>query len=356
MDALIIRSLQGKISDRQEKALRRWRDADPANERRYQEIRRLWSLSGYGAAVAEDAPDSHDLVARAEERIEAVTTTFDLAGAPGDSGSSEGLEAKRPPRRMRGRPERWSRAVGWGAVAAALVAVGFGIGHLAGRTGGGPPTALAGEIDTGGGEMTTLSLPDGSSVRLGPRSHLRFSESEDERTLYLRGRAFFGVEHDPSRSFVVKTDHGRAVAVGTRFEVRTDTEDFRVLTVDGKVAVSVGDVELELGEHEMTSVSPGRPPSKSRVTDVYRELRWMGNHLVFRATPLGRAVEEVERRYGVPVSLERTDLEGFPVTATFTGRAVEDVVLVLCEIARARCEFEQDRIRIGTEETRSVDP
>ncbi|NIT79810.1 MAG: DUF4974 domain-containing protein, partial [Thermoplasmata archaeon] len=70
----------------------------------------------------------------------------------------------------------------------------------------------------------------------------------------------------------------------------------------------------------------------------------------------GRAVEELERRYGVDVALERADLEEFPVTATFTGDSVEDVVLVLCEIARARCEFEEGRIWIGTSEAPSPNP
>lgn len=356
MDALIIRSLQGKLSHRQEQRLRRWREAHPTNERRYQELRRLWTLSGYGASVAEEFPDTEELLERAEEAAEVTSPTVDALGAPEIEATRDGLELERSRPRTRGGPTRRSRIVGWGAAAAALVALGFGIAHLAGTVGGDPSPVLAGEIETGDAEMTTLTLSDGSSVRLGPRSHLRFRESEEERTLYLQGRAFFGVEHDPSREFVVETDYGRAVAVGTRFEVRTDREDFRVLTVDGRVAVSAGGVELELGEHEMSSASPGRRPSKSRVSDVYEELRWMGNHLVFRATPLRRAVEELERRYGVQVSIERPDLEDFPVTATFTGDAVEDVVLVLCEIARVRCEFDEDRIRIGTNEARSVAP
>ena len=228
------------------------------------------------------------------------------------------------------------------------MAVGFGIGALNGEEEG--PALLSGsEIVTGAGEMTTLTLGDGSSIRLGPQSKLRLSEVEDRRVAWLEGRAFFGIQADSTRPFVVRTAGGDAQVLGTRFEVRTE-EEFRVLVVDGNVAVSAGGAELRLSEGEMSRSVDGNRPSTERVEDVYAHLDWLGNAIVFQATPLERALREIERRHGVLVELRDPALADMTVTATFTGRPVDQVIFVLCEIMNTTCEIEGDTVRIGSAE------
>ena len=46
MDDLILRSLQGRTTETEEQNLFEWRRASAANEQTYQELARLWSLSG----------------------------------------------------------------------------------------------------------------------------------------------------------------------------------------------------------------------------------------------------------------------------------------------------------------------
>jgi len=334
MDDLIIRSLQGRTTPEEERRLRVWRGREAENDRQYRVLRRLWRLAGIAAPRGEDdIPDPEAIIARAEA---------ELGGAGAERYAAPPVGEERP---EVGSPSSWRRRAVVGALAAGLVAVGFGVGALTGEADA--PTLLSEtEIVTGAGEMTTLSLGDGSSIRVGPQSRLRLSEEEGRRMAWLEGRAFFGVHADAQRPFTVKTSRGEAEVLGTRFEVRTE-EEFRVLVVDGSVSVSTGGTELQLSEGEMSRSVEGRQPSTERVADVYEYLDWLGNAIVFQATPFERALREIERRYGVDVSLEDPALGDMTVTATFTGRPVEQVIFVLCEIVNATCTIDEDRIRVG---------
>lgn len=339
MDDLIIRSLQGRATPEEEERLRAWRRSDPDHEARFRALRDLWEVTAVAAPRdVRDLPDVHDLVERAEGRrgeVQADSRDVDLHPSISRSGeASSTREASSP----------WLRRAALGVLAAGLVAVGFGVGTIVGDDGSAPFAAR--EIETGAGEMTTITLADGSSVRLGPRSTLRLTEGEDRRTARLEGRAYFGVQTDSARPFVVDTEHGRTTVFGTRFEVRAE-EEFRVLVVEGEVSVEAGGTEVRLSEGEMSRSARGGPPSRERVADVYTQLDWLGDALVFQGTRLDRALSEIEARYDVDIGLMDRSLAGHTVTATFTGRPIEHVVLVLCEIVNTTCAIDDDRVRIG---------
>lgn len=343
MNELIIRFLQGRATPEERERLQRWREEAPKNERTYRALAELWSLTGHAAPAmdAGELPDVDRLIERAEAG-EAET----LAGEPGrvPAEASPSLEPS-VSTTARDARSRWTRHAGVGAMAASLVAVGFGLAALA--DGPDTPGPLAdSEIVTGAGEMTTLTLGDGSSVRIGPESRLRLVQEDDGITARLDGRAFFGVQTDPSRKFTVKTDYGEAEVFGTRFEVRSENEEFRVMVVDGKVQVSAGGAAVEVAEGEMSRSGPGGRPTASKVADVYRHLDWMGNALVFHGTPLGRVADELERRYGVDVYVEDPELTELTVSGTFTDQTLDEVLLVVCEIVGARCVHDDERVEI----------
>ena len=89
------------------------------------------------------------------------------------------------------------------------------------------------------GERSTVTLADGSEVTLNTDTGLRVEFSARERRLQLlRGQAFFKVEKDATRPFVVEAGHKRVVAIGTAFDVRFDTADqVQITLVEGRIAV-----------------------------------------------------------------------------------------------------------------------
>jgi ferric-dicitrate binding protein FerR (iron transport regulator) len=99
----------------------------------------------------------------------------------------------------------------------------------------------------------------------------------------------------------------------------------------------------------MTSKTGDAALATERVADVLGQLGWLRNTLVFQATPFERVVREVERDYGVSVTMMDTTLDRLSITATFTDRPLQEVILVLCEIVSTTCSIEGDRVLIGSE-------
>jgi transmembrane sensor len=96
------------------------------------------------------------------------------------------------------------------------------------------------DYGTGTGEAKIVTLADGSQLQLDTNSAVRVSFDERGRSVeLLRGRAFFEVAPDTNRPFAVTAGGARAVALGTRFEMRRDESRVSVQVEEGRVAVSM---------------------------------------------------------------------------------------------------------------------
>lgn len=316
IDDILIRSLQGRISEAEAETLRRWRTRSPENEEHYQYISSTWRMTAdYEDPVWEAPPSARGVLRTARQ------------------GSRSG-------RARTGLNQ---------ALSAAAVIAALGFGYLVAQWTSSPSAetlAQQTELTTGDGERTTVNLWDGTAVRLGPRSTLRVLRNGNDAVARLEGRAFFGVSHDPSRTFTVETEHGQALALGTRFEVQTEEDELRVLVVEGNVRVSSAGTPVDVEEGRVSRSAERVPPSTSLVENIDELLDWMGPVLIFRETPLERAVAEIEHRYGVTVHVEDPIRGDMPVTATFTDQPAENVLFVVCEIIGAECVVEADQFRI----------
>jgi transmembrane sensor len=345
MDHLVIRSLQGRATSHEEAQLREWRQVGPENEHRYCMLEQLWSVTGAARPKVESRqiPDPDMLIQKAETWLDGRPSPV---GGRVITGASA-REAGRP----RELPAAWRRpkvatTLKAAALAAAFIPVGFGLAQLLGPAAPIPGPLADSEITTGSGEMTTIELTDGTSIRLGPRSRLRLGHDSQGRVAHLDGRAFFAVQSDPGEMFTVQTRHGSVFVLGTRLEVRSEDEEFRVLVVDGSVRVAVGEASTDLLAGEMSQSLNGGPTAVLAVDDVYAQLDWMGNAMVFQTTPLKQVISEIERRHGVEVVLEAPGFAEFTVTGAFTGQEIGQIVAVICEIIGAQCSFENGRLHI----------
>lgn len=88
------------------------------------------------------------------------------------------------------------------------------------------------------GETRELALADGSTVTLNTGSKL-FLEFNDtmRRAILDSGEAFFDVESDPDRPFVVTAGEQSVTVLGTRFNVQRRGGRLTVAVVEGAVAV-----------------------------------------------------------------------------------------------------------------------
>jgi len=194
----------------------------------------------------------------------------------------------------------------------------------------------AAEFSTGPSERVTVRLGDGTVIRLAPQTRLRVTPASDERAVWLDGQAFFAVARQRGR-FVVRTHAGEAVALGTRFDLEAREADLRLVVVEGRVALAAGGERVVVGPNEVGNARATKPLTVSRVTDRDRELEWMGDFLVFQATPLSQAAVELTKHYGVPVRVVDSGLAAETVSGWFSNERLEDVLKILCRAVKAHC-------------------
>jgi len=96
---------------------------------------------------------------------------------------------------------------------------------------------------------TTVTLADGSSVRLNAKSQLIIEKGFEKKTrsVRLEGKAYFEVQDNFDRPFVVQTDYSFIRVVGTKFEVEAYPGQPEVIVKvdEGKVRFFSRDERLE---------------------------------------------------------------------------------------------------------------
>jgi len=193
----------------------------------------------------------------------------------------------------------FSRSKMFAAVASILLVGGIGWLSLGGLPFG-ERDHPAQSFQTETGQRATITLPDGSIVKLDSETDIRFSDLPDERRVQLlRGRAYFEVASDRSRPFIVHAAGKTVRAVGTAFEVSMDRGELTVVLAEGKVRVEDAS---ESGNGTGTDMTPGRQlviDTDRRWTltnaDVEKETGWTEGRLIFMHDPLSKAVAEVNR-------------------------------------------------------------
>jgi transmembrane sensor len=154
------------------------------------------------------------------------------------------------------------------------------------------------------GELREVPLADGSVATLSSDSQIRVTWSRRERHVDLeQGEAFFSVAKDRARPFVVSADARRVIAVGTRFAVRRDTADLRVVVTEGLVRLE-SDGRPD-GPHQATTLLPagsvaiasdgGVVVHSGTVQQAQEYLSWRNGFVNFHDTPLATAVAEFNR-------------------------------------------------------------
>ena len=151
--------------------------------------------------------------------------------------------------------------------------------------------------ETGLGERRIVVLADGSKVTLDTESRITVRLTGRRRAVELAsGQAFFDVEGDPARPFVVRAGATDVTALGTRFDVRRAGGGAQVTLVEGKVDV------VDRGQATPRwSLAPGQqivtasPRPAVRSVDAASETSWTVGRLIFAGDTVEAAVAEVNR-------------------------------------------------------------
>jgi transmembrane sensor len=323
MDELILRHLNGEATDVEQRRLEHWREAAPANEGRFREVQAVWSgLGSVRSPRLSSRPDPRAMMAEAERR-----------------------RARRRASRSRMAVLR-SPWTGYGIAAAAALVLGFvGLEVWQERVVVGAALATV-ESSVGSGRVVAIRLSDGSFLRLAEGSTVDFPAESGRREVVLDGRAFFAVAPG-GLPFVVRTGGGEVSVTGTRFEVRHEGEELRVVVVEGTVELTASGRVAQVGAGQAGTALSGGIPRVADVDDVWALLDWPGGLLAFQGTSLSDVAEQLEHHFGVDVELGDPTVAERSVTGSFQDESLDDVVETICAVTGIRCERQGDSVVFG---------
>ena len=204
-----------------------------------------------------------------------------------------------------------------------------------------PAASFSADYATPVGKHRTVTLPDNSEIRLNTNTELHVEYSATARLLTMkRGEAIFQVAKDPNRVFTVRVAGYDFKAVGTAFDVRTDTPGgcLRLTVTEGRVRV----YRTPPAEMKRDPVHTASPRASGDTTDVVVEANkavtigerseridvltpdqvadttaWQHGVIVFKATPLAQVVDELARYSTVRFVIAEPELARLPVSGYF---------------------------------------
>jgi transmembrane sensor len=203
----------------------------------------------------------------------------------------------------------------------------------------GPDIALRIDADhvTGTAEQQTVALPDGSTVRLAPRSAIGIAFDDSGRRIrLLRGEAFFDVVHDTGRPFVVEASGTKATDLGTAFDVRLGPEGTEVAVRHGLVRVDSTDTQPAVSEllqaGDWIRATARRPAERGHLP-VEAIGAWTQHRLIVKSRPVSEIIDALRPYFNGVIVVRNDELARRSTTGVYN---LSDPVEALRAVARAQ--------------------
>jgi ferric-dicitrate binding protein FerR (iron transport regulator) len=203
------------------------------------------------------------------------------------------------------------------------------------------------------GSKISVRLPDGSLVKLNAGSSVRYpGEFEgNERKIELHGEAYFEVEKDPEKPFLVQAGMVSVQALGTAFSVLNEAsiDSICISLTEGSVLVSTEgtaspqSVQLEQGQTAAYRTSSNKLNHHNFLDD--RLIGWIDNTIVFKDSEWQEVRQILEKWYGVEISTTKK-LEGWKYSARFKDYPLENILKSICFTNNLNYELSEYKVRI----------
>lgn len=244
------------------------------------------------------------------------------------------------------------RTLAWASVAAAaILMVGVTWQFLKKSRGAGNRQTIV-ATDSHKGSRSTMTLPDGSVVRLNAKSKVSYGEGfgKTTREVFLTGEAYFEVTHNAAVPFIVHTDEADIKVLGTKFNVRNYSNEHRM-----EAALLTGSIELTLhaGTQHKILLKPsdkiivkqqaaGDAAEQHAMGDkkveltsikvqdsVIVETSWLNDKMAFADKPFSEIALDLERQFDVKIGFKNEAIRGYKYTGVYDEDNVEDILKIL---------------------------
>ncbi|WP_423129736.1 FecR family protein [Gaoshiqia sp. Z1-71] len=201
--------------------------------------------------------------------------------------------------------------------------------------------------------LSKIELPDGSVVTLNHDTKINYPEkfSGDTREVQIEGEAFFEVQPDVAKPFVIHAGNAVIRVLGTSFNVNAypGNAEVEVVVETGKVQVSNRKTEakdtdrvvLNAGEKGVYILSTSELQKSKNDNPNY--LSWKTRDLVFHKTSLTEVLEQLKKVYRVQIKTEDQQTGQLLLTARFEDRSLDFILQVIALTHQLEVKKEHDQ-------------
>jgi transmembrane sensor len=188
------------------------------------------------------------------------------------------------------------------------------------------------------GTRSALKLSDGTAVWLNSGSSIKYPDRfiGNNRKVFLKGEAYFEVESDLKKPFIVETKSLSVKATGTKFNVSgyESYNEAEVTLVSGKVEVRTTDdnknvksSKLNINQHLSFNKFNGTTSISDE--DTYKYTSWKDGKLIFRNEPLSQVVKKIGQVFNIDIEVQGKEIQDYSYRATFQDESLTEILKLL---------------------------
>ncbi|MDN5214922.1 DUF4974 domain-containing protein [Fulvivirgaceae bacterium BMA12] len=209
------------------------------------------------------------------------------------------------------------------------------------------------------GVKSVIALADGTKVTLNAASSLEFPKGfkGEERLVYLEGEAFFEVQKNPEKPFIVITNKIATTALGTSFNIHAfpDKKQINVFLVEGKVKVEAFEDLDQQQKTKETFLAPGeqviykkdKQALKKGKFDSEIAIAWKEGILYFRKADFEEIIDKLEKWYGVKFKILNQNQQNMRFSGTFQNETLKNILEAISYSQRFEYQINGDHVTIN---------
>lgn len=166
------------------------------------------------------------------------------------------------------------------------------------------------------GTIKQVALPDGTQVWLNSGSSLSYNKSFNDkmRKVILMGEAYFEVTKNPERPFVVHGNELSVKVLGTKFDVRSYSEDSKVnvTLMEGSVRLEDSQSDASVGllqPDQVVTLNKQSGKVAVKKVDARNANEWMRGTLLFDDEEMDQIAHSLEREYNVLIRFQDNNIK-----------------------------------------------
>lgn len=187
-------------------------------------------------------------------------------------------------------------------------------------------------------QIIRQELPDGTEIALNENSEISYPKKfkGNTRVVQLKGEAFFKVEPDKQKAFIVEAGDAHIKVLGTQFNVKTNSQsEVEVTVTEGRVelckidtiAADTNSIVLTAGNKGLININAKKPILVNNQEPD--ELFWNNKTLIFTDTELSKVILLLEKNFGITVSVSNPVLYQCPITTTFSNSNADEILEII---------------------------